>query len=242
MKRLLAMASAIIISVGMVSTAQAASYSFSTANSPFGYGPNSQGWWSENLGGTGESNVYAGHTFFNTARNFFTFDLSGLSLAEDEKVVSASLSGLAYSTGGVTSGVSLTVLYTLFDVSTDAETLNKNDSLNLAIYDDLGTGNSYGNREFSNEQYEYDFEMSLNELAFLDIMGAQGGYFSIGGAATIFSESGEGYIFGSSGETPYSLSIETQISAVPLPAALPLYGAGLAVLGFVGWRKKRKAA
>lgn len=33
-----------------------------------------------------------------------------------------------------------------------------------------------------------------------------------------------------------------QVSAVPLPAALPLYGAGLAVLGFVGWRKKRKAA
>ncbi|PHQ72228.1 MAG: hypothetical protein COB93_01105 [Sneathiella sp.] len=32
------------------------------------------------------------------------------------------------------------------------------------------------------------------------------------------------------------------ISAVPLPAALPLYGAGLAVMGFVGWRKRRKAA
>ncbi|WP_373088074.1 hypothetical protein [Sneathiella sp.] len=32
------------------------------------------------------------------------------------------------------------------------------------------------------------------------------------------------------------------LSAVPLPAALPLYGAGLAVMGFVGWRKRRKAA
>lgn len=32
------------------------------------------------------------------------------------------------------------------------------------------------------------------------------------------------------------------VSAVPLPAGLPLYGAGLAVLGFVGWRKKQKAA
>lgn len=32
------------------------------------------------------------------------------------------------------------------------------------------------------------------------------------------------------------------VSAVPLPAALPLYGAGLAVLGFIGWRKRRKAA
>lgn len=31
-------------------------------------------------------------------------------------------------------------------------------------------------------------------------------------------------------------------SIIPLPAALPLYGTGLAVIGFVGWRKKRKAA
>ncbi|WP_169544223.1 hypothetical protein [Sneathiella aquimaris] len=32
------------------------------------------------------------------------------------------------------------------------------------------------------------------------------------------------------------------VSAVPLPAALPLYGAGVALMGFLGWRKRRKAA
>jgi hypothetical protein len=32
------------------------------------------------------------------------------------------------------------------------------------------------------------------------------------------------------------------VSAVPLPAAFPLYGAGLAVLGFLGWRRRRKSA
>jgi len=31
-----------------------------------------------------------------------------------------------------------------------------------------------------------------------------------------------------------------RISVVPLPAALPLYGAGLAVMGFIGWRRKRR--
>lgn len=31
-----------------------------------------------------------------------------------------------------------------------------------------------------------------------------------------------------------------QTSVIPLPAALPLYGTGLAVIGFIGWRKKRK--
>ncbi|MFT6559302.1 MAG: hypothetical protein ACJAYR_003185 [Sneathiella sp.] len=30
-------------------------------------------------------------------------------------------------------------------------------------------------------------------------------------------------------------------SVIPLPAALPLYGAGLGILGLLGWRKRRKA-
>jgi len=35
---------------------------------------------------------------------------------------------------------------------------------------------------------------------------------------------------------------DVTITAVPLPAALPLYGAGLGLLGYVGWRRKRKNA
>lgn len=31
-------------------------------------------------------------------------------------------------------------------------------------------------------------------------------------------------------------------SIVPVPAALPLFGTGLAVMGFIGWRRKRKTA
>ncbi len=31
------------------------------------------------------------------------------------------------------------------------------------------------------------------------------------------------------------------VSVVPLPAALPLYGTGLALMGFVGWRRRQKA-
>lgn len=31
------------------------------------------------------------------------------------------------------------------------------------------------------------------------------------------------------------------INVIPLPAALPLYGTGLAVMGFLGWRRKRQA-
>ena len=31
------------------------------------------------------------------------------------------------------------------------------------------------------------------------------------------------------------------LAVIPLPAALPLYGTGLAVMGFLGWRRKRQA-
>jgi len=40
----------------------------------------------------------------------------------------------------------------------------------------------------------------------------------------------------------YAKWTEVSISAVPLPTALPLYGAGLAFMGFIGWRRSRKAA
>ena len=33
---------------------------------------------------------------------------------------------------------------------------------------------------------------------------------------------------------------DVQVSAVPLPAALPLYATGLGLMGFLGWRKRRK--
>ena len=32
------------------------------------------------------------------------------------------------------------------------------------------------------------------------------------------------------------------VAPVPVPAALPLFGTGLAFMGFIGWRRKRKAA
>ncbi len=45
---------------------------------------------------------------------------------------------------------------------------------------------------------------------------------------------GQGRIAGS--------SIDVRINPVPLPTALPLFGTGLALTGFAGWRRKRVAA
>jgi len=45
-----------------------------------------------------------------------------------------------------------------------------------------------------------------------------------------------------SGETGVTITYNYTPSAVPLPAALPLFATGLGALGLLGWRRKRKAA
>jgi hypothetical protein len=50
------------------------------------------------------------------------------------------------------------------------------------------------------------------------------------------------FAMGQDGKLLAGTGINVEVSAIPLPAALPLYGAGLAVLGFLGWRKRKMAA
>jgi len=40
--------------------------------------------------------------------------------------------------------------------------------------------------------------------------------------------------------TSEQLVVREQLSVVPLPAALPLYGTGLALMGFIGWRRRQR--
>jgi len=50
------------------------------------------------------------------------------------------------------------------------------------------------------------------------------------------------YTFGITSPNRRIAEYDISVSAVPLPAALPLYGAGIAVLGFMGWRRKRNVS
>ncbi|WP_148301746.1 PEP-CTERM sorting domain-containing protein [Sneathiella glossodoripedis] len=46
-------------------------------------------------------------------------------------------------------------------------------------------------------------------------------------------------IFDDAGGLLAGSSIDVIVSAVPLPAALPMYAIGVAILGFIGWRKHK---
>ncbi|GAB4523777.1 MAG: hypothetical protein Tsb0019_25730 [Roseibium sp.] len=64
-----------------------------------------------------------------------------------------------------------------------------------------------------------------------------------GGSPTIFALLGPGsYTFEIDNSSPSKAALyDIRISAVPIPAALPLLAGGIAILGFAGWRRRAAA-
>jgi hypothetical protein len=48
------------------------------------------------------------------------------------------------------------------------------------------------------------------------------------------------YFYSAIGTDAGSVSVTPEVSATPLPAALPLFASGFGVMGLLGWRRKRK--
>ena len=218
----------IIIVAGILAgagSAQCEILIFDTSDSQFDAGVHNQGWWSDALPSYDENDNYiigigfSGYLF----RNFFTFDLSSLSIP----VISATLELTRFEY--VSTAESET--FGLFDVSTDAVTLNDNVGINLAIYDDLGSGISYGEFEVSSEGLETDvLSFQLNAAAIGDINAAKGGWFSIGGALlSPGSPVGDGteLLFGYSQDGGVQRLV---LEVVPEPTTLSLVGAGALLL------------
>lgn len=189
------------------------SVTLSTGESTFDPDVLNQGWWSPNSENyDSNTNIIVGNDGESLYNNFFTFDLSGLSEIPSESVVSATL---RINDTGSGQGP-FPVIYSLFDVSTDAATLNANDGSSLGIYSDLGSGVNFASVLMASNPAG-PFDIALNANAIAAISASIGGYFSIGGTLA-------------------------PTSAVPLPTALPLLLSGLVGMGFLARRRQRSSS
>lgn len=159
-------------------------------------------------------------------RSFFSFDLSNV----NETITSATLELFI--------GASDLGTLTLYDVSTPANTL-VNDQGSNYIFDDLGSGLSYGQMEMTNNLTNRAIQIELNSDA-LSSINLAGGLFSIG--ASYFSTWNDSLLEAAylTGDPNFwaenKLILNTE---VPLPPALFLFGSGL--MGLFGMKKKKSS-
>ena len=180
-----------------------------------------QGWYRQN----GEHlvanpNYVAGMTGGNQFRNFFVFDLAGLTSIQSAAL---RLNTEEYSSADPTE------TYTLFDVTTPIASLI-NGTGGLGAFDDLGSGTSYGSRVYSLGDEFQVRDLTLNPAALTALNLTIGGLFALGGALTSLDPStpGNEFVFGFSGNNLARLVLETERD-VPEPSTLLLVGAGAAV-------------
>ena len=163
--------------------APATTQMFTTSESEFLPGSRNQGWWASAATASNydsNDNYIVGRCCAggrpSTYRDFFTFDLSrlrGVPIAARLEV-----------TRFISESESPTETLGLFDVSTAAATLNRTGNVqSKAIFDDLGSGTSYGQFQMPTAgDPQQVLSFPLNGAAVSRIGAARGGFFSIGGS------------------------------------------------------------
>ena len=165
--------------------------------------------------------------YYNVSRNFFVFDLSGLSTSEI--ITSASLR--LKNSQGTPSGN-----YTVYDVSTSIPDLTA-DGSSGATFDDLGTGTSYGIRAMSSADDGTFVTINLNAAGLSALNVARGGFFATGGTFAV-----DGFAFNNSDNILSDTSLVYEVSsgpAVPEPTTMVMFGIGALGMGLVARRRKK---
>jgi len=211
------------------STARADLFSLSTGTSQFDTGVNNSGWWSPTgFNSDTNDNYVVGSPF----RDFFTFDLLAAPIPSGDEVVAATLKITRRLSFGINQNVETLAFH---QVTTDAATLNNNEGASQSIFDDLGSGTSYGSFNVPGSGGFNDvLFFALNDNAIADINAGINGFFSIGGDLT--SQVGNEFLFADSGGQTATLDIVTEPVPVPAPGAAMLGIMGLSLVGWLKWR------
>ena len=205
-----------------------------------------QGWWSLDTPNILTNTNYSTGTSFDVSpgvnfsyRSFFTFDLSNPAL-QGQVITSAELKLQAFIGTGFNDGG----LISFFDVGTNASVLNHTVGIApLAIWNDLGSGVSYGTSTVGSPSQPVSIQPSdildfqLNSAAVADLNTAIGnGLFSIGATKALRE------IFSGSGANGNQQLVLDVSPSVPEPSTWAMLLLGFAGIGFMAYRRKSKPA
>jgi hypothetical protein len=221
-------AAAVVLGPGLSATAATAEIiRIDTFEQPIRPGLENQGWWPPTLGFsnfTPTDRYFIGRTSpgldDTEVRSFFSFYVDPATLA-GRTPETATLLIQRY--GTFTDDPLETVGF--FDVGTPADELANNVMTDVAIWNDLGSGTSYGTFDVLAGGSPSDvLSFALNDAALSAIAAAGGGYFSVGAAVL----TGDGIVF-AGGEPAGVQALELRFLEVAEPGAL-----GLLVIGVAG--------
>jgi hypothetical protein len=184
----LALVASLLLALPALSKA-APTQTFTTSQSPFDPGVRNQGWWGTTFEARDSNDNYAvgGCCSGTSTRDFFTFDLSAACAAS---TVTLRLTRFEQ-TGPLT--------YSLYDVSTPAATLNANVGVSPEIFNDLGSGTSFGSFPVAPGALTDVLSFPLNAAGVAAFNAARGGFFSIGGQTPAEGTADLEFLFGASG-------------------------------------------
>lgn len=170
-------------------------------------------------------------------RSFLYFDLSSIS---GYTVTSATVTYVA-GNGNIGDGGS-TETIELYDVSSDVSNLLSGGG--VSVFADLGTGNSYGSVVIDASTGYVpmpEVSVNLNTTALTDLnllLSGVGTDFAIGTALTSIDGNINETLWGSS-DLQSAASLTLQVNAIPIPAAIWLFGSGL--LGLIGIARRKRS-
>ena len=170
---------------------------FLTSTNPFnGRLNNNSGWWSvtePNYNKVFADNYIVGTAAQDVLNNFFTFSIPvGIGI-----ITSASISAPRGGDGGQPSTAGVPFYYLLFDVSTPAVNLTSFIGTSAAIFNDLGSGVSYGSILVTDLTDPDPLVIPLDAAAIAAINSSKGSVFSIGGTLSPVPEPGSAVLVGS---------------------------------------------
>lgn len=191
-----------------------------------------RGWYDSAGNFSGSDNYIAGRIGATEFRNFFKFDVSGIT----ESVISATLRLFNPDVTGAET-------YDINQYSGSIASLIAGTG-GLAAFADLGDGALLGTATIGTGDSGSFTEITLNGAA-LALIDAAGSSIAFGGSVSTLGISGLEYVFGFSGGLDGShsqLLLETSglpTASIPEPGAMSLLLGGL---GMLGWRLRRRAA